>query len=101
MTETWRQHSAPIIADVIKSNPTATEKQMRRLISEAYPYGHRANHPYKVWLSEVKRQLQAKFPAPQEPLDALPLFESCVTTTDTQAGANVAQGPCNDIRTGD
>jgi hypothetical protein len=100
MIGTWRQHSAPIIADVIKANPTATEKEMRKLISAEYPYGQRANHPYKVWCDEVNKQVKAKFPPPQESLDALPLFESC-RTTDPQTGANVDQRPRNGVRTED
>ncbi|MFA7946504.1 hypothetical protein ACEK06_29280 [Pseudomonas brenneri] len=30
---------------------------LRKYLTEAYPFGDRANSPYKAWLSEVRRQL--------------------------------------------
>jgi len=53
----WRDACRPIIARVIAKNPNADEKELRRLISLAYPFGERARYPYKVFLSEVKLQL--------------------------------------------
>lgn len=33
------------------------EKEQRKAVNAAYPFGERRFHPYKVWLSEVKRRL--------------------------------------------
>jgi len=53
----WRDACRPIIARVIAKNPSADEKELRRLLSLAYPFGERARYPYKVWLSEIRLQL--------------------------------------------
>lgn len=57
---TWRDSARPIIAEVIKNNPDADAKKLRMLISEAYPFGERRMHPYKIWCDEVKVQLGLK-----------------------------------------
>jgi hypothetical protein len=69
----WRDHARPIIAAVIRDNPAATEQELRRLLRQAYPYGVRELHPYKIWCSEVKKQLAAKTVADTGHSD-LPLF---------------------------
>ena len=53
----WRAIAAKTIADVIEKVGTADEKALRKAISDAYPFGQRFHHPYKVWCSEVRRQL--------------------------------------------
>ncbi len=55
----WRAHAAPIIADIIRVHKDQDEKQLRALISKAYPFGERKYHPYKIWCDEVARQLGA------------------------------------------
>ena len=55
MTQTWRQISAAHIAKVVHDNPDVVdEKELRKLISAAYPFGERAYYPYKAWLAAVK-----------------------------------------------
>ncbi len=54
---TCRAVLAPIIAEVIACTGRKDMKALRKALAEAYPYGERANHPYKVWLSEIRRQL--------------------------------------------
>jgi len=55
MTGSWRERAHRIIDEVIAANPTVTdEKELRKLISEAYPWYPRANHPYAAWLKAVK-----------------------------------------------
>ncbi len=54
---TWRQHCAPIIAKVIQDNPDLSGKALRAKINEVYPYGQRSLHPYKIWCSEVNKQM--------------------------------------------
>lgn len=53
----WRDHARPIIARVIAANPKADERELRRILGRAYPWGERANHPYRVWLDEINVQL--------------------------------------------
>ena len=61
----WRSHSAKIIAEVIRETfpnrrkPFSEEEQkaLRRTLRDSYPFGERAMHPYKIWCSEVNRQI--------------------------------------------
>jgi hypothetical protein len=39
--KTWRDSAAPIIAEVIKSNPGVPTHELKKLISEKYPFGVR------------------------------------------------------------
>jgi hypothetical protein len=55
----WRDHAAPIIKAVVDKyshDPIMLKAKLR----EAYPYGQRKYHPYKIWLDEIKRQLGTK-----------------------------------------
>jgi hypothetical protein len=54
---TWRNHCAPIIAEVIERVGTDDPKALRKALLEAYPYGERSMHPYKIWRDEIRRQL--------------------------------------------
>ena len=54
---TWRDKAATVISDVIRQNPGMEQKELRKLISAAYPFGERKYHPYKIWCDEVNRQL--------------------------------------------
>jgi len=53
---TWREHARPIIAKVLADNEGKTEKEIRRALRDAYPYGERSMHPYKIWCDEIKVQ---------------------------------------------
>ena len=53
---TWREHCRPIIAKVIADNKDKSEKEIRKELRNAYPYGERARHPYKIWCDEIKLQ---------------------------------------------
>lgn len=59
-TWAWRDSARSYIREVITENPGIEKKELRKLISKAYPYGERAHHPYKIWLDEVKVQLGLK-----------------------------------------
>lgn len=73
----WRQHSAKVISELIGSRIprrlSADElNRLRKEISDAFPFGPRRHHPYKIWLSEVANQLAL----PREPKAGdMPLFE--------------------------
>ena len=78
MNKTWRQIAAAHIANVVQENPDADERELRKLISDAYPFGERAYYPYKAWLAAVKDFLGKR--ARRQPSAAdwkdTPLFKS-------------------------
>lgn len=55
----WRDKCRPIIAAVIERFGE-DESALKRELLAAYPFGERANHPYTIWLDEIKRQLGTK-----------------------------------------
>lgn len=57
---TWREHCRPIIAKVLADNKGKSDKEIRKALQSAYPYGERKYHPYKIWLDEIKVQRGAK-----------------------------------------
>lgn len=62
----WRKKSAEVILDVLDQCGSLTTpedmKAVRARLSEAYPFGEKKYHPYKIWLDEIKRQLGLKWP---------------------------------------
>lgn len=52
----WRDESRRRIAVVLKTT-FATADERRNAVRAAYPFGERRGHPYKIWLSEVRRAL--------------------------------------------
>lgn len=75
MTGTWREAARRTIhrvaAEAKRDNPAITEPELRKMISDAYPFGPRQYHPYKMWLSEVK----AFFASPETRKDRPPVIE--------------------------
>jgi len=58
----WRNTSAEIIAKVLRETvPNSPER--KQALYDAYPFGQRKHHPYKIWRHEMRRQLAkpAKF----------------------------------------
>lgn len=60
MGHTWREHARPVIQQVLKDNKGKSETEIKKALREAYPFGMRAYHPYKIWLDEIKVQLGKK-----------------------------------------
>lgn len=60
MKSYWREKCAPIIADVIAGNKGKSVDEVRGALFEAYPFGERKYHPYKIWCDEVREQLGLK-----------------------------------------
>ena len=56
MSKTWRKDAAPIVARVLADTHGKSEREIRKALHDAYPFGPREMHPYKIWLSEIKRQ---------------------------------------------
>jgi hypothetical protein len=79
MTESkWRTRARPVIQRVLKETEGKPEDEIRRAIRDAYPFGERRHHPYKIWLDEVARQLRLRNPGPKASLvpdSSLPLFK--------------------------
>ena len=73
---TWRDIAKPIISSVLAANAGADDKTIRRALREAYPWGERAMHPYKVWCDECNKQIEAtkKTERNANRVDDLPLF---------------------------
>jgi len=71
----WRKISESIIKSklsaFVKANPDATENEKRKILRDAYPFGERRNHPYKIWCDCVRRALGNRKPAPEPP----PIYE--------------------------
>ena len=55
-TQTYREVSAPIVAEVVRRVGLADRKALREVLREAYPFGEREHWPYKAWLMEIKAQ---------------------------------------------
>jgi hypothetical protein len=74
---TWREQARPIIAAVIARFNGEDSSALRSALRAAYPFGPREYHPYKIWLSEIRRQLNKERdkrrtkgePKPPEPPD--------------------------------
>ena len=62
----WRDIARPIIAEVLAETRGRSEKDIRKALFDAYPFGERAMHPYKVWCDEVRRQTGRKPPTKAE-----------------------------------
>lgn len=67
---TWRNSAKSIIGQVITDNPGADLKTMKRLLFDAYPYGPRKYHPYKIWCSQVNRTLKVLYSDEYKPRSA-------------------------------
>ncbi len=46
---TWREHASAVIADVVAKDPA----DLKAALFDAYPYGQRRYHPYRIWCEEV------------------------------------------------
>lgn len=69
---TWRDIARPIIARVISEVGTEDMKLLRAALREAYPFGERRYHPYRIWCHEVRVQL-GRTPIPRRRSSLEPL----------------------------
>ena len=60
MRLTWRDIAKPIIKEVLEATKGKDEKDIKKALRDAYPFGERAMHPYKIWLDEIKFQRGVK-----------------------------------------
>lgn len=52
----WRETSRAIIAKVLADMKGQADEQVKKALREAYPFGQREHHPYKIWLDEIQIQ---------------------------------------------
>lgn len=60
MAKTWRDTARPIIAKVLEENAGKDEAVIKKALYDAYPFGQRQYHPYRIWLDEIKVQRKQK-----------------------------------------
>lgn len=56
MGKTWRDIARPIIQEVLFSTKGMSEREVTKALHDAYSWGQRKYHPYKIWLDEIKVQ---------------------------------------------
>lgn len=56
MSKSWRDYARPIVKQVLEDTAGQDEKVIRKALKDAYPFGERKYHPYKIWLDEIKVQ---------------------------------------------
>jgi len=71
MSETWSERAWNVINKVHKSLPDdVSVKDRIRAIDDAYPFGEKQHHPYKMWLRARNKYLDhyrgPKHPSPLE-----------------------------------
>ena len=74
MSSNWRARAQAIIRDVEQEQRGRPYASLKRALKEAYPWGARENHPYKMWCREQALALARHPDSPQKQLDGLPLF---------------------------
>ncbi len=73
MKPSWRQQAQKVIFETLEKLPaTASLDEKRRALFDAYPFGPREHHPYKIWCDEVGITLGTKKKPTPEPA---PLFD--------------------------
>lgn len=69
----WFSRSLEVIADVHAALPSDISFEERaKAIREAYPFGERKHHPYKMWL-KAQRQYLARYAPPAVDTSRFPL----------------------------
>ncbi len=54
----WRNRAREVIRNCIAQNPEKHGKPLRAQIQAVYPFGMRQYTPYKIWLQEIKLQME-------------------------------------------
>lgn len=56
----WRSIAAPIIRQVIEEVGRNDARALRKALLDAYPFGTKRYHPYRIWRDEIRRQLEGR-----------------------------------------
>lgn len=77
MSQSWREKAAPIIAQVLQDTFGEREQVIKKALRDAYPFGPRQYHPYKIWCDEIRTQRGLKKAKQKEAavLIETPLFQ--------------------------
>ena len=60
----WRPMASEIIREVIATVGRDDPKALRKALRDAYPWGERRLHPYRIWCDEVNRQIYRRTQRP-------------------------------------
>ncbi len=58
VTPTYRSISRRAIIRVMQENPQANRGALRKLLSNAYPFGSKRNLALRIWVFEVSKALK-------------------------------------------
>ena len=63
---TWRDAAKAVIQQALEEakSQCLSPEEMKKYVSSKYPFGARAYHPYKIWLSEMKAAFDPKHAEP-------------------------------------
>lgn len=91
MSSPWRAEAAKVVKAAIEAGQARnlSGPALLKHVRQAYPFGPRANHPYKIWLSEVNRQLGRSTPKPRRvrpPSPGQPAFTSIQPDNESTHG---------------
>jgi len=75
----WRTQANRVINQVFADHPDAALTELKKLLRDAYPFGERKHHPYKIWCDAQRKALNLKFRLTKEPT---PLNEGLFTDND-------------------
>lgn len=53
----WYEHALSVVRRTVAENPTLEGAELRKAVSEAYPFGEREMWPYKAWCKAVSKVL--------------------------------------------
>lgn len=56
----WRDQAIPIIRAIIERIGIDDKRALQRALSNAYPWGEKRMHPYRIWRDEIRRQLEGQ-----------------------------------------
>jgi len=70
----WRYAAQRVIAKVEQDCKGVSYGAFKRALFNAYPFGQRSLHPYKIWCDEQRKALARHPESPSNTTDGLPLF---------------------------
>lgn len=56
----WSRQAIGQCEHIARQHPDADPKTLRKVLSEAYPWGPRENWPYRTWCAAVRKVLAAR-----------------------------------------
>jgi hypothetical protein len=58
----WRARSNEVILKVLAETWGQPEREIKKALLDAYPFGERKYYPYKIWCEQIK-QCRKEYPA--------------------------------------